>query len=128
MVVILGILAMVVIPQFSDASEEARESGVKSNLYTIRSQIEVYRQEHLNTFPTMLGFVEQMTSKTQRDGSVGGDLGPYLLEFPANPYNKDATVNCKNGDAELGDGSTGWHYNAATGGFNASDSPEHATW
>lgn len=128
LVLILGILAMVVIPQLSDASEDARESSVKSNLYTIRSQIEVYMQEHLNTLPTMQGFVEQMTSKTHRDGTVGGNLGPYLLEFPTNPYNNDATVTCKDDNAQLGDGNSGWHYNAATGVFKANDSAEHATW
>jgi len=127
-VIILAVLATVVIPEFSDASDSARESAVRTDLYSIRSQIEIYKLQHLNTFPSKQGFVEQMTGKTHPDGSVGGNLGPYLLKFPANPYNSDATVTCKDGDAQLGDGSSGWHYNAVTGGFHASDSPEHATW
>ena len=127
-VAVLAILAMIVIPQISDASDDARESAVKSDLRTIRSQIEVYMHEHLHTFPSKQGFVEQMTGKTHPDGSAGGDLGPYLLEIPTNPYNNDATVACKNDDTQLGDGSSGWHYNATTGGFHASDSAEHAAW
>lgn len=42
-VVILGILAAIVIPQFTNASQDAQVSAVKSQLQTIRSQIELYR-------------------------------------------------------------------------------------
>jgi len=42
-VVILGILAAIVIPQFTDASTEAKESALKSDLQTMRSQIELYK-------------------------------------------------------------------------------------
>ena len=41
-VVILGILAAIVIPQFTDASEDAMDASVRSTLQTIRSQIELY--------------------------------------------------------------------------------------
>lgn len=42
-VVILGILAAIVIPQFTDASEEANESAAKSTLQTVRGQVELCR-------------------------------------------------------------------------------------
>ena len=42
-VVILGILAAIVIPQFTNASQEAQASSVQSQLQTVRSQIELYR-------------------------------------------------------------------------------------
>jgi len=42
-VVILGILAAIVIPQFTNASQDAQVSAVKSQLQTVRSQIELYR-------------------------------------------------------------------------------------
>jgi type II secretion system protein G len=42
-VVILGILAAIVIPQFTNASQDAQVSAVKSQLQTIRSQIELFR-------------------------------------------------------------------------------------
>ena len=44
-VVILGILAAVVIPQFSNAADSANEATVKTQLQTLRSQIELYRAE-----------------------------------------------------------------------------------
>ncbi len=45
-VVILGILAAIVIPQFTDASNEAMEASVRSQLQTIRSQIELYNVQN----------------------------------------------------------------------------------
>ena len=37
-IIIIGILAAIVIPQFTNASQEAAESSVKSQLQTVRSQ------------------------------------------------------------------------------------------
>lgn len=127
-VLIVCILAMIVVPQITDASDEARESAVRTDLRAIRAQIELYRTEHRTAYPSEELFVEQMTSKTHLDGTFGGVLGPYLPEIPPNPYNNDTTVKCHDGDKGLGDGKSGWHYNAATGRFRANDSPEHATW
>jgi type II secretion system protein G len=42
-VIILGILAAIVIPQFSQASSDAAESSVKSTLQTVRAQLELYK-------------------------------------------------------------------------------------
>ena len=41
-VVILGILAAIVIPQFSEASDDAAQSSVRSTLQVLRSQHELY--------------------------------------------------------------------------------------
>ncbi len=49
-VVILGILAAIVIPQFTDASQEAMESSLLTQLQTIRSQIELHNVQN----PTVL--------------------------------------------------------------------------
>ena len=40
-VIILGILAAIVIPQFTNASQDARKNSLSSQLQTIRSQIEL---------------------------------------------------------------------------------------
>ncbi len=45
-VVILGILAAIVIPQFTSASTEAKQSALVSNLQSVRSQIELYKIHH----------------------------------------------------------------------------------
>ena len=50
-VVILGILAAVAIPQFSDSSTEARASSLQSNLAVMRQAIEYYRTNHNGKYP-----------------------------------------------------------------------------
>lgn len=44
MIVILGILAAVVLPQFSDNARDAREAGTRRDLATLREAIQRYRQ------------------------------------------------------------------------------------
>ena len=50
-VVILGILAAIVIPQFTKASEDAQGGNVASQLSTIRNQIELYRVRNNGEYP-----------------------------------------------------------------------------
>ena len=45
-VVILGILAAIIIPQFTDAAQDAGASSARSQLQTMRSQIELYRVQN----------------------------------------------------------------------------------
>ena len=51
-VVILGILAAIVIPQFTKASEDAQGGNVASQLSTIRNQIELYRVRNNGITPS----------------------------------------------------------------------------
>jgi len=50
-VVILGILAAVVIPQFSPAATEAKTSRVASDLQVMRAQIGLYKIQHNDQLP-----------------------------------------------------------------------------
>ena len=60
-VVILGVLAAVLIPQFTNASDDASLSAARTQLQTLRSQIEVYRAQR-GQYPTSDG------------SSAGGDV------------------------------------------------------
>ncbi|MBE0534291.1 MAG: prepilin-type N-terminal cleavage/methylation domain-containing protein [Phycisphaerae bacterium] len=96
-VVILGILAAIVIPQFTQASTEARESSLVSNLQTIRSQIELYKIQHNDIPPAVDTFEAQMTKWTNLAGDVfdapaAGLLGPYLQKVPNNPFTNGNAV------------------------------------
>ncbi len=42
-VVILGILAAIIIPQFSESAEAARDNAANSTLQTVRAQVELYK-------------------------------------------------------------------------------------
>ncbi len=77
-VVILGILAAIVIPQFTDASQQAMESSVVTQLQTLRSQIELHDvQFPLTPFnPLVPGNPNAWDQLT---------TGDYLQSEPKNP-------------------------------------------
>ncbi len=114
-VIILGILAAVVIPQFSDASTDARVSSLVTNLQTIRGQLEFYRLQHNDNYPTLVAFTAQMTAGTDVTGGPGTAFGPYLQRIPNNPFSDTNTV------VGLSTGADAWFYTAATGAFLADD-------
>jgi general secretion pathway protein G len=104
-VVILGILAAIVIPQFTSASETAKLSSVKSQLQTIRSQLELYRNQHGGGYPALSTNWDAMTTES-------GGFGPYLQAAPSNPFENSTTV----GTAAAG---VGWVYDSSTGAIQA---------
>jgi len=135
-VVILGILAAIVIPQISDASEEAKLSTLVSDLQMVRSQIQLYKLQHKAALPgTVNGaanFGDAMTKYTDSDGKLAatqapadGVYGPYLQKMPKNPFNNSNEVSIGTASPS-GDDSSGWYFNNATGTFNANDSTAHA--
>jgi general secretion pathway protein G len=120
-VIILGILAAVVIPQFSDASTDTKVSSCQENLSMIRTQIGLYRQQHNGLWPTATDFVNQMTKKSDADGTINanGKWGPYLNRVPVNPFTVGGTGNdVTNGAAAA---SKAWFYDETTGDFKAND-------
>lgn len=121
-VIILGILAAVVIPQFSDASTDARVSSLGENLTTIRKQISLYRQQHTGVWPTLAQFANQMTQKTDVDGTVNaatGKYGPYMLRIPNNPFTVGGTGNDVTNTAAAAN--KAWLYDETNGDFKAND-------
>ena len=112
-VIILGILAAVVIPQFSDASTDARVSAMVTNLGTIRGQLEYYKMQHNGNYPSLVAFTAQMTAGTDITGAPGTAFGPYLQRIPNNPFTNTNFV--------VGSGAGAWLYTAATGEFLAND-------
>ncbi len=126
-VIILGILAAIVIPQFTEASNDARVSALMSDLQTVRSQIELYKVQHKDNYPgtvsgtwTIGNFVSHLTGKTDADGASGGSLGPYLQKFPTNPFNNQSAVADATGASDPNaviSGDYGWWFNSTTGSF-----------
>ncbi len=120
-VVILGILAAIVIPQFTEASTEAKTSSLCTDLQTMRSQIELYKIQHNDDLPTdgTAGLIAGMTGQTDVAGAVGTDYGPYVQKIPTNQFNDLDTIEEEAVDTGLGGGNAGWHFNTATGAFHA---------
>jgi general secretion pathway protein G len=126
-VIILGILAAIVIPQFTEASNDARESALASDLQTLRSQIELYKIQHLDAYPgeqadgsiDATEFVTDLTTQTDQNGDAGGNLGPYLQSFPGNPFQGDDNT-VRLGESASGD--AGWFFDPNTGKISPNDS------
>jgi len=141
-VVILGILAAIVIPQFTDASTEAKTSRLCSDLQSVRSQIELYKIHHNDKLPgtyTGVSFVDAMTSYTLQSGALAttqepaaGVFNPYMQKIPTNPFIDIAadaiTVTEAATGSAPGDDTSGWFYNTTTGVFQANDNePGHTS-
>ncbi len=98
-VVILGILAAIVIPQFTDASQQAMESSVVTQLQTLRSQIELHDiQWPLTPFDPLIHGWDQLTT------------GDYLQSEPKNPMMNGSPIV----DASWGTGA-GWIWDDPNG-------------
>jgi general secretion pathway protein G len=132
-VIILGILAAVVLPKFSNASAIARASMLADDLRILRMQVQVYKSQHtdippgypagLSSTPDHATFIAQMTQSTDRAGTpkplgtAGFPYGPYLQKIPPNPVNgKDTVRVLANGETPPAQASDndGWIYQPQT--------------
>jgi general secretion pathway protein G len=124
-VIILGILAAIVIPQFTNASQDARKSNLASQCQTLKSQIELYKLQHLDKAPDISANWDVFLFCTDKDGTVSTDTnkalpstlfpyGPYMQAEPTNPLTAKSTV------VALGspDATHGWTYQATTGSIH----------
>ncbi len=133
-VVILGILAAIVIPQFTNASTEAKQNSLMSDLQTVRSQIELYKVQHndLMPDPEAEGTWTTMTQYTDISGTVSPTktstckYGPYLQQIPKNPFNDLSTV--RPDGAVAGANTHGWRFDTTSGAFQADDTVAHGAY
>jgi len=135
-VVILGILAAIVIPQFTNASESAKASSLVTQLQSIRSQLELYQVQHNGAYPDLVNSDpqwEQFTQYTNTDGDVsatkdvdaGFKWGPYMQQPPANGFqNGSTTVVALTATPGASDA---WCYDMDTGTIKAAISTAIAT-
>lgn len=87
-VIILGILAAIVVPQFTSASEDAQISNTETQLSTIRNQIELYRVRNNAQYPDFLGVLGGGWGDPDPTGTVveqGLRGAEYLRTEPVNP-------------------------------------------
>ncbi len=113
-VIILGILAAIVIPQFTNASTEARRNSLTSQLQTIRSQVELFKLQHGDALPDLVGGWNPLTATSTFGGQT---FGPYMQSAPTNPL-VDSAVNIavKNGtSASTPDATTAYLYDYSSG-------------
>ena len=116
-VVIIGIIAAIAIPRMSRGSEGAAEGALTADLAVMRSAIDLYIIEHVGTEPTLPTFANQMTGKTDLDGTpnASGIYGPYLRTVPPLPVGANKGGNGVKAIPPDGGGTQGWAYDASTG-------------
>ena len=127
-VVMLGILAAIVLPQFISAADETREESLNAILSRVRQQLEIYKEQHRGEYPRLEQFEQQLTMASNSNGdtaaigTAGYPFGPYLYNMPRNPMT-DGT------DIGIGEpGTSAWYYNEETGAFHPNDSEETRQW
>ena len=133
-VVILGILAAMIVPKFSNVSQLARQSMLADNMRMLRMQMAVFKSQHMGVSPgypdcdpaqapTEDALVSYLTLASDQAGNLaavgtdGFSYGPYFSVMLENPVNGKATVEII-GDAEAfpvaGDDSHGYIYQPST--------------
>jgi general secretion pathway protein G len=119
-VVILGILAAIVVPQFTNAANDARAGNVATQESTIETQLELWAARNNGVYPDLV-----------TAGQKWSDLvtAGYFKSPPKNPYSKNATDAVKvtattMADEDAADTAAsaaantvdkGWLYDKATG-------------
>ena len=109
-VIILGILAAIVIPQFTNASKDAKNSALVTMVQSLRSQIALFKLQHNDRLPGANPLVDSggtfdqavfwnqmiqfsdLTGGTASAKDVTHVYGPYMQSIPTNPLNNSQTV------------------------------------
>ncbi len=144
-VLILGIVAAVALPKFSNATTQARVSMLADDLRILRTQIAVFKGQHRGVAPgypacnpgnapSEDAFIDHLTRSSNVDGETaapgtdGYRFGPYLREIPENPLNGKTSVQIVSDDQDMpaegampeaADDSHGWIYKPSALSFRA---------
>ncbi len=154
-IIILGILATVIIPQITVSTGDAKLNALKTNLSSLRNAIELYYHQHDARYPGITkadgvlanndaeataAFVPQVTLFSEVDGTTSNTktpaakYGPYIKRttLPENPYNNKNDVFCEWDETDItvrssaGD-NYGWKFYPKTGVLIPADNGAHDT-
>lgn len=116
-IIVLGVLAAIVVPQFTKAGVAVQQDAVKSQLRTIRAAIELYRAQHQDVPPDLInGWTPLLTRSDAVGRSAGNPLfGPYLPAPPVNPLTHSNKISAT---PEAG---VDWWWDPSTGSVAALD-------
>lgn len=132
-VAVLGILAGMVIPQFSTSSDEARDSVLRQNLNVFRKQVELFKAQHNGNAPGWDGTLPliHLTFYSDADGNwsvtpgASYPYGPYFAanRTPVNPFSSGSYIKdsadphgeTPNNALTVGASVVGWFYDKDTG-------------
>jgi prepilin-type N-terminal cleavage/methylation domain-containing protein len=133
-VIILGIVSSIVIPQFSNATHESREATLRDCLRYLRTQITIFKAQHRDVSPGYPNgdktatpdantFVQQMTLCSDEACNLNATqtstfkFGPYLSALPNNPLSQQSGLWVVTGTSMPAPDQSqpyGWIYNPQT--------------
>ncbi|TVQ31371.1 MAG: prepilin-type N-terminal cleavage/methylation domain-containing protein [Phycisphaeraceae bacterium] len=115
-VVILGILAAIVVPQFTSASQEAIKGALNSQLQTINSQVELYRVQNAGVLPHNDNDNPMLVPAEWNGWGVLVE-DDYLKSEPRNGYTRTRNIvaNTFTVNPDTDGTAAGWTYNNTTG-------------
>ena len=86
-VIILGILAAIVIPQFANATSDSKAANVAQQVQLMNHQVALYRAQHGDALPDLLTSWAPLTMASDATGNTanpsGQTFGPYLPVIPS---------------------------------------------
>jgi prepilin-type N-terminal cleavage/methylation domain-containing protein len=113
-IIILGILAALAIPQFSASTDDAKKATLQGNLAVLRNAINLYYHQHNSVYPGAVdeadgttavkgtdaadALIAQLTKYTNAAGKTSDKqdadfpYGPYLVAMPTNPLSTTDVV------------------------------------
>lgn len=122
-VAIMGFVAAIAAPRFSSASQQASLRQLHANTSVLQRAIDRYTAEHGGLTPAHASdgsidvngtrFKARLLRRTDVDGTVNvaaGECGPYLREFPGNPF---ATGNVVRIDGAGRVSGAAWYFSSA---------------
>ena len=80
-VIIIGILAAVAIPQFGDSATDAKLAALDANLATLRGSMELYYHQHGSTHPGIIKTHKVGAAAAAAHGSVGEAFSMQLTQY-----------------------------------------------
>lgn len=108
-VVILGILAAIVVPQYASATDDAKKTATVDQLVKLRQAVSLYYYQNNSRFPSV----------TAGDGTWGELMtGGYFKVAPANLYvegSAGTVITLGTSPDSAPTNSYGWIFNPATG-------------
>ncbi len=121
-VVILGVLAAIVVPQFTRATEDAQAGNLSAQLETLNNQLELYRAQHHSQAPIDLVAGGAVSISTQNFGPWTTMITEgYLRSAPRNPACPKTGVGPTLGDNQYAVvpgnpvNNTGWNFRDTDG-------------
>ena len=96
---ILGIMAAIVLPRFSDASSQAKVDSQRTQLQQIRRQLELYRLHYNGALPDLTASWDPLLKQGTYNGKT---VGPYLQGIPKNTLNLRTNVVDGTGNSAAG--------------------------